>query len=140
MTASDEPTGDRRVPSNQDVINSIETTLGEHVDEYHAFKADELVVMVGEHNALIEAAERNRKTLGRVEGYVVDIIDTIHGEPEKDIDGVVHREGGLVYRVKKLEQAPTPSTTLSTGDRVTLYVAAIGGVSAVIVAIVSSVG
>jgi hypothetical protein len=59
--------------------------MEEHVEEYHAFKADELLLMVEEHNNLIQ------------NGAKLDmLVDDYFGpESEPDIDGNVHRTGGM---------------------------------------------
>lgn len=69
---------DRRVPGNEAVIEAIEGHLDSHIDEYHAFKAEDLRVMVEEHRELYDdvaplARDTNLK--------VTLIVDEMYGTP-----------------------------------------------------------
>jgi hypothetical protein len=83
---------DRRVPGNEEVIEAIQKTLDSHVEEYHAFKADELKVMVNEHRELYdEVAPLARDTNTKVNLLVTEI----YGQLVPTAADPFHREGGM---------------------------------------------
>lgn len=84
---------DRRVPGNEEVITAVHDTLDAHVEEYHAFKADDLKVMVNEHRELYdEVAPLARDTNTKVNLLVTEI----YGQPAPTAADPFHREGGMV--------------------------------------------
>jgi hypothetical protein len=79
--------------------------LNQHIKEYHAFKAEELLVMVDEHNEMVGSVER--------------IVNLLEGEPVLDLqDHIIGRTGGMAMKQNEM------SSTLTT-----IYERTNGGVS-----------
>jgi hypothetical protein len=78
-------------------LDKIEAGQKDHVTEYHAFKAQELVVMVNQHDELVKSVPQNRQLLEKV----ITILD---GEEIRDIHGdLVSRTGGMRGRQAAIE-------------------------------------
>lgn len=68
-----------------DIKNSLASHIDEHLEEYHAFKAPELLVMVDEHNEMVGSVDR--------------IVNLLEGEPQMDLSGnIVKRTGGMIRK------------------------------------------
>lgn len=86
---------DRRIPSNEDVIREVnrytESLMVTHEERLHVVQYDPETVerMVEEHNALV-----------RMGPAVAMITDDLYGPLEPDVDGNLHRKGGLMDEMK----------------------------------------
>lgn len=84
---------DRRMDEHEENMREIiKDSFSSHIDEYHAFKAKELLVMVEEHDDMVGAMER--------------IVNLLEGEPEIDLSGVVvgRRPGGMVEKQTEMSE------------------------------------
>jgi len=72
--------------------------IAAHVEQYHAFTADELRPMVDEHNRLVEDVPEIRDVVER-------IINVLEGKPEFDLQGhEMPRTGGMRGKQEMIER------------------------------------
>lgn len=84
---------DRRTPGNEEVIAVVQEMMASHEDEFHAFTASQLKVMVDEHRELYdEVAPIARDTNVKVNLLVKEI----YGVLSPTAADPLHREGGMV--------------------------------------------
>lgn len=94
-------TDDRRIPGNEEVIGVIHESMTSHVDEYHAFNAEELKVMVGEHRELYDdVAPLARDTNAKVNLLVKEIYGTLTPTAADPL----HRTGGMVSLLNEMNE------------------------------------
>ena len=77
--------------------------MEEHVDEYHAFKKEELERMVGEHAEMVEWIRGVRPTIDQIGRDVTLIINEIDGRPSPTAGDPDRREEGLATTMKRIE-------------------------------------
>ena len=83
----------------------------EHVDEYHAFKAAELKVMVAQHETLTRSVPINTRLLE-------NIIDVLEGPEDFDLHGESKgRDGGMVGKQSMIERDITGLKYDSNGGK-----------------------
>jgi hypothetical protein len=77
--------------------------LTEHVAEYHAFKKDELVGMVDEHESIIRWIDRMGPTIEAIDKNVNLIVNDLYGERHPTAANPDQREGGLAATLQRIE-------------------------------------
>ena len=85
--------------------------MAAHLEQYHAFTADELRPMVEEHNKMVEDVPSIKATVER-------IICVLEGEPEYDLHGdEMPRTGGMRGRQEMIERDLAHMKFESNGGR-----------------------
>jgi hypothetical protein len=77
--------------------------MEEHVDKYHAFKKEDLVRMVGEHDEVVDWIRGVRPTIDQIGRDVTLIINEIDGRPSPTAGDPDRREEGLATTMKRIE-------------------------------------
>lgn len=92
-------TDDRRTPGNEEVIEVIQESMTSHLDEYHAFNAAQLKVMVGEHRELYDEI---RPLVENTNRNVNLLVTEIYGMLKPTAADPQHREGGMCELLKQM--------------------------------------
>jgi len=90
--------------------------------------------LIEEHRVLGDGQEVILRKLDRMSEQQEKLADVVLGDEYEDYDGVIRRTGGLQALVIDGEV----KTRLDPRDRVAVYVAAIGGVVAIVVATIAA--
>jgi hypothetical protein len=81
----------------------IEEHLKIHVDEYHAFKKEDLVRMVEEHTSIMEWISQYGPVIQETNRNTNLIVDDLYGERHPTAADPDHREGGLAATLQRIE-------------------------------------
>jgi hypothetical protein len=103
--------------------------------------------LVREHGSLLEGQQQIINLLAEMKMHYEDLAerqgfmaDVVLGPERESYDGTVTRAGGLQTIVQDINERGEIKTRLAPRDRVAVYVAAIGGVVAIIVAAIALIG
>lgn len=88
-----------RRTGNKEIIDEIHNSLGQHVDQYHAFTAEELKVMVDEHRLMFD---EDRPLLRDTNVKVSLLVDEIYGVPHPTAANPDERIGGMMEILKEM--------------------------------------
>ena len=74
-----------------------------HIEEYHAFRKEDLVKMVEEHNEVVEWIQEMGPKIIETNRNVTLMVDDLYGKPDPTVVDPSHREGGMIILLEEIK-------------------------------------